>query len=139
MKKTIVSIKLGKLAKKKGYLSAVCDHVYLEDGSFRRQYGLRNYPDELFGNVTPAPKLCELQTWLIDNHKILVEAFPVDSWEEWHYRITIEDCLAPFAIVKDSVHEIHKVKGDDKHFWHSYEKALEEGLYEGLKLIKDEK
>jgi|GEM_PF-6260355 len=35
-------------------------------------------------------------------NKILVEVRPIDSWDEWIYTITVEDCHAPFALVFES-------------------------------------
>ena len=71
--------------------------------------------------------MCELQRWLILNHKILVDITVVDDWNEWSYTITVKDCMSPLAIVDCSI---------DTYFTQLL--ALEAGLLNALKLIEND-
>lgn len=35
--------------------------------------------------------------WL-DANKTMVEVFAVDAWDNWMFRIVLEDCMAPFFV-----------------------------------------
>lgn len=52
-------------------------------------------------NVILAPTWTQLDEWLLER-KVLIETIPVDSWKgNWYWRVSIEDYLAPFCLVKD--------------------------------------
>jgi len=68
--------------------------------------------------------MCELQKWLRDEYRILVEAVAVNDWDHWIYSITVEGAMCPFD----------ELSWNEKEY-SSYEEALEAGLQEVLKLI----
>jgi len=83
------------------------------------------YPFHTIPNV---PTQSNLQKWLRDTKKILVEARPIDSWDSWTYYIWGKDDMAPFF-------QIYPHSDEDPFEGISYEEALEEGLYNALKFI----
>lgn len=81
--------------------------------------------DERLERLIPTYQQSELQTYL-RNRKILVEAVPVDSWDNWTYSIYVEDCFAPFA----------KVAPEDISLeFPTYEDALEAGLTKAIDFL----
>lgn len=81
--------------------------------------------DNYLETLIPTYQQSELQTYL-RNHKILVEAVPVDSWDNWTYSIYVEDCFAPFA----------KVAPEDISLeFPTYEDALEAGLTQAIDFL----
>lgn len=71
--------------------------------------------------------MCELQRWLILNHKILVDVTVVDNWDSWDWKITIEDLMSPLAIVNCNLED-----------YSTQLLALEAGLLNALKLIQND-
>ena len=53
------------------------------------------------------PTWHQLDEWLL-NKGILIETFPVDNWDEWHFRISVRDQSMPFLEVKNSAIENSK-------------------------------
>lgn len=73
--------------------------------------------------------LCELQLWFRDVHKISVTVFS-SSQESWTVKVNTPSVPSP----KGNLEQL-KWRGEDAI---SYEEALEAGLLEALKLIKNE-
>lgn len=129
----IVSFKTAKLAKEKGFSEKTSSH-------WQRDYGdLENdtYPPldsfTFWNNIpyrnssevelVPAPTQSELQKWLRDKHEIHVEVrvYSCSKPEKFEYEVSILD---------KSYGEWVKVDSNLK-----FEKSLEKGLQEALKLI----
>ena len=68
-----------------------------------------------------APTQSLLQKWLREEHNIFAYCLPCEHNKGWYWQITIfpEDCITDFELEKNK----------------SYEQALEDGLFEALKLI----
>lgn len=62
------------------------------------------------------------------SRKVLVEAIPVDSWTEWHWRITLEDCMAPFFTFETS---------DPEQLYTSHKEAMISGIKRGFEIINE--
>lgn len=143
MKEQLISLETAKLAKEKGFEWG-CYHHYdggkliahwLENGSdtdieFRVDLEdlLENYNHKYYkGDLQSAPTQSLLQKWLRDVHGISVLA-------------TLDDTLSHYCIV-GTLHPQASWIGQSfstKHVYSSYEQALEAGLLESLKLIKNE-
>ena len=118
MEETKISHKTAKLAKEKGFdVGSDKSFSYNEDGSVTRA-AFQNY-SQICYKVTQAL----LAKWLREIHNIYVEP-RLESGAGYVCRVYIIGMIAPSFIGKI---------GDD------YEDRLEEGLQEGLKLIKEEK
>jgi hypothetical protein len=125
MQHQVISYKTALLAKEKGFNEESSDW-YDEEQNTHHHLVTSARNAGLTGKKCVAVSQDLLQKWLRITHKILVEVFPVDSWNEWHYRIVTEDCMAPFAIVECA--------GDDGE-WKDHDVAREIGLHEALKYI----
>jgi hypothetical protein len=113
MEETIVSFKVAKLAKKKGF-DISQSQMYASNG---------NITDKVydFDNWCEAPTQSLLQKWLREIHKKHINVQPFyykSNFISWDLKI-------------------HNTYYKDK--FNTYEEALEKGLLEGLKLIKDGK
>ena len=75
-------------------------------------------------NYITCPLQAELQKWLREKHNIDVFVVPYFKWNEKKH--------------KYGYFILHLEKDTDVDDFYEYEAALEEGLYEALKLIKDE-
>jgi hypothetical protein len=73
----------------------------------------------------PAPTLALAQKWLMDDHKLIIQVIPFDSWDNWVFKILAEDCMSPFFEAHDEMKEFN-----------SYDEALEAGILEATNLIK---
>ena len=122
MKEQLISFETAKLAKKKGVKLDI-DGLYWEDGNYDSGENALAYED--FPDVVSAPTQSLLQRWFREVHKISVE---VSSgwWDEgkveWEYNVYKK------GLDDDSPCSLTVFK--------TYEKALEVGLQEALKLIK---
>lgn len=83
---------------------------------------LVEYEYQILGKVCTQSLLSKI---LRERYKILVEVRPIDSWETWTYDIYLEDIMSPFFKVDPNIYE-----------YNNYEHALEMGLQEGLKYVK---
>lgn len=136
MKEQEISLQAAKLAKLKGF-DWECRGYYKPKSRFKdnlqEHFGKYNsnkkqtYIDEngieQIAEMYSAPTQGLLQKWL-RSKKILVDIFPIDSWESWHYNIFMEDAMSPFFKTSDCTIE-----------YNSYEQALEVALLEALNLL----
>ena len=158
MKEDIISFKTAKLAREKGF-KELCYSYYFEDGEFKEYqindtYGYygdeytidleefyenwndkaltKKNGDRCFGcsknsgylNTFSAPTQSILQKWLREKYNIHVE---VRIWSQGYGVVLFQN---NFPIVQVNNNYI---------YWHKgYEEALEEGLFEALKLINNE-
>lgn len=58
---------------------------------------------------------------LILKQQIYIDVFPIDSWNEWHYKIAMPDCSAPITDQYSSFN-------DNKDGFETYGHALEVAL-----------
>lgn len=72
----------------------------------------------------PCPTQSDLQKWLREKHNI-------------HIEICYNDQIGYRVWIKSFSDNILSVKKEDNIFFNTYEEALEQGLLEGLKLIKE--
>lgn len=124
MKDELISFETAKLAKEKGFgktLETIYPHSYLEDGKIVLN-SCNNTEEGLFS----APTQSLLQKWLRDIHNIHINVSNLHlskgEWREQAYNL-------------DEGH--YKGAPAGFHF-KTYEKALEIGLQEALKLIKND-
>jgi len=126
MKEELVSFETSHLAKEKGFSIPVCNWYHHANPS--TSYLGETYSEPFDTNSHEvhnysAPSQTILQKWLRETHEIHIEIIhftnqPMDE-EMW------KDCYQVF-VDSEGLHPYHK----------TYEKALEMGLYEALKLIK---
>lgn len=118
MQDQLISFKTAQLAKEKGLDILTRENewdlftMYMKDGASYEE-SLNNLSD-CFLAVTQSL----LQRWLREKYKIIVEVGYYD-YDNWNY----------------SVWNPSRFENSDPNF-QTYEEALEEGLYEALKLIK---
>ena len=143
MKEQLVSFETAKLAKEKGFTeeclhfyckNKVCDHIEEPYEYSFRVNGNKDSKDNLgYGITWSAPTQSLLQKWLREKHNIIVTSLPYEDeipecegekrqtlWEDE----TIDCRETPW------LREITTYT-----YYHSYEKALEIGLQEALRLI----
>jgi hypothetical protein len=130
MKEQIVSFETAKLAKEKGFDKVWCNNIYcvgfndLPEDKEIIECDLRNNVDGQF-HLALAPTQSLLQRWLREKHKIHIDLWYNDLTNKW--RCECLYLLPLMAVLSVNCNE-HP----------TYEEALEEGLYQALKLIKDE-
>lgn len=113
MKEQLISFKTAELAKEKGFLE-YCENFYSSKGILNESTG---------NEITYlAPTQSLLQKWLRENHNIHIDISM--QYNVWFYSVN----KIPFNHFKDN-----DIVGGT--YFSSYEKALEKGLYEALKLI----
>lgn len=131
MKDTLISFITAKLAKEKGFDIPIY-HYYADsktnsDKSFILQNGIkRNFNDKDEGCLYSAPSQSLLQKWLREIHKI-------------HITISVGDD-DNYAVIVGTYDNQEWVRDEQDEFvpifYKTYEEALEQGLIQGLKLIK---
>lgn len=133
MEDQIISFETAKLAKEKGF--NIPTRNFYADSSWDSkeiysviEVGYNEFTDSMennhgFGDITLIPTQSLLQRWLREVQGIHVEA-TFDSFHKVYY---IQ------LYLKDN----HTFHGEDDRIFKTYEEALEKGLIEGLKLIKN--
>lgn len=143
MREELVSFKVAKLAKEKGFNEKSQYYYVLDFGSFQRittplkfKTPLENeniYQSCKLAGSQPhlalAPTQSLLQKWLREVHKINVESNYLPNIQKY-------SCLYIPMTGKTSIKDINYVS---KIRFNTYEEALELGLQGALKLIKNEK
>lgn len=135
MTENIISFKVAKLAKEKGF-KAISRYgheasLYDKDGThvYYTNYGFMG--SGLNDEYISAPTQSVLQKWLRDVHDIHVNPWCNASGWAWELERTNGTHISLMGI-DDNVFEIEPESGMFK----TYEEALEAGLQEALKLIK---
>ena len=137
MKEEVISFETAKLAKEKGFdwkclhfycINSTCNHIDTPyEYSFRVNANFNSEDNFGYGKTWSAPTLAFLQQWLREKHKIDVLPTMSRNSRTYGYRIfCIEDGK---TIEYVHIYEKHE----------TYEQALEQGLIEGLNLIKNER
>lgn len=86
--------------------------------------------ENVFGSKNcwlPAGTLSLAQKWLREAKKFLIEVKPLDSWDNWIYKICEEDCCSPFFELTTNPELEFK----------TYEEALEAGIVHALKSLPE--
>ena len=136
MKEQLITFETAKLAKEKGF-DWMCEDGYYEDnGDFWEDWDLYlsdHYKKRLISqNVCGAPTQSLLQKWLREKHQLSVcvdfrdtNTSKVEGINQVYYDVMIYRLSGGDAHKKHKINEISDI----------YEKALERGLQEALKLI----
>lgn len=122
MKETLISFETAVLAKEKEFNEECLNYYMGSKRLFNSNTLKNNNKKEISKEKYSAPTLSLLQKWLREVHNINIEI----SWNSnlsHKYQVQIHN-LEKFCVY-DSIIE-----------YNTYEEALEEGVYEGLKLIK---
>ena len=129
MEEQLVSFETAKLAKEKGFpsINTGLNKMYTEEGHFYNSVG----PTFDESSSYQAPTQSLLQKWLREKHNIIVEVKPIEWYSPkfvfylliWHKDTIIQ--------IKRTEKDLPKIKWE----FFNYEKALEKGLFEALKLI----
>lgn len=125
MEDKLIDFTTAKLAKEKGF-NIVSKHWYDQTEALNPIEGIRGAM--MYFNVGYAPTQSLLQRWLREVHNlhIYIDTTPLfDKMQGSKYKSTIKVPFSPF-------------KWTTGHYYlgNTYEEALEEGLLQGLKLIK---
>lgn len=124
MKEQLISLETAKLAKEKGF-NEPCYAYYSESRDLMDHIsafpGYYNVGEQV--DILAAPTQSLLTKWLRETHKTYIQIFLVDEWGYWCYEILTADS-APDRIVASG-----------SKCYPTYEEALEEGLFQALKLI----
>lgn len=122
MKEQLITFETAKLTKEKGF-SEFTYTVYNENGkSFVFNSGFLSRATRI-----PAPTQSLLQKWLREKHNIVVWLKPYHAELNGYYSDN-------WSVYIDDSHGRHLIT--DYIYVHGYEKALEKGLQEALKLIE---
>lgn len=125
----LVNFEIAKLAKTKGF-DVLVDHAYYINGD-TYTLGFSNY-DEPWYNEIKCPTQSLLQKWFIEKHNYYVNIFPDYDSKDTTY-ITSWNCnIINLQWGDDKEHHIEKYL---RSYHKSYDDALEEGLFETLKLL----
>ena len=132
MKEQLISFKIAKLAKEKGFNISCKGRYGLQSTILYSDYGFHiNDEDDIIHISAPTQSL--LQAWLRDKHNIIVNSIP--------YEDEIPECEGGIrqTLWEDETidcREIPWLRDITTHtYYHSFEEALEKALFEGLKLI----
>ena len=131
LKEELISFETAKLAKDKGFNWKVSLHYESNGDRFFDKVECNFNNVEL---ICSAPTQSLLQKWLREVHNIIVTSKPYqddvsnETDEDIEFQTLWENEILD---VKDSYNIF-----SDYTFYHSYEEALEIGLYQALKLIK---
>lgn len=118
-----ITFETAKLAKEKGFEFNVNFGVYDMSGKYHPYMA-----HWISGVIYPAPSQSLLQKWLRDNHKINIVIIPSFKCYNINY-------ITQYNEIEDD-NIIFELEGLDFKDFDSYEDALEEGLFIGLKQIK---
>ena len=135
MQDQLVSFKVAKLAKEKGFDNIHVDVYYHINKGYTLGYAMciSEVNKQTYGCLL-APTQSLLQKWLRDKHEIHIFVIPCEPSSYSKYKdlsvVWIYDIYKPLLVEYG-----HSNKGDNLL---SYEQALDEGLYEALTLIKSE-
>ena len=128
MQEQLVSFKVAKLAKEKGFDNIHVDVYYHINKGYTLGYAMCiSEVNKQTDGCLLAPTQSLLQKWLREKHNILVEP----CWEGTHEIYSINYRI---IILGNTIYKDFRGCFDGQ----SYEQALEEGLYEALTLIKNE-
>ena len=126
MKEELISLKTAKLAKEKGFTES-CEYAYVND--FEEEWNLEDIEyndgcvfDNKFHNNCSAPTQSLLQRWLREVHDIDIIIHRQHNNPKMYYSSIWYKSKNPW----NPPSAMNKL---------TYEEALEEGLYEALKLI----
>lgn len=142
MTEQLISFKTAKLAKEKGFYIPTLAYCfengnvgldYIGEGQFRNVLESDNHnKNGYYINRYSLPTQSLLQKWFREEHEIYIEVMwfgDKDTGVEWDYQISKILDSNP-----DLSHNYLNEWSDNRNF-QTYEEALEEGLFQALKLI----
>lgn len=142
MEEQLISYKTAAVAKHKGF-NEPCQ-FWFPDWSTQTIYdsldhGYSQFPErsELvkgYGDITLAPTQSLLQKWLREFYKIHIEIELTDNTKYFHFSYIIITSNDRNYYDSEMIDEAKTHVNSEK--FSTYEEALEEGLYEALKLVK---
>ena len=134
MEEQLISFDTAKLAKEKGFTQDIFKAQFClnEDGRWRNTTKVEK-SKRIF-----APTQSLLQRWLREEYNIMIEVIPhrEEGCEKWKAKEDIYWEVLVDYYGKDFEIHINNECDYNETFLNSYEKALEKGLYEALKLIE---
>lgn len=143
MKEQLINFETAKLAKEKGFdgICRHCYHSFLETGEeneiktpLLREFTQRKFQNSIITKYNiAAPTQSLLQKWLREVHDIHIEIRNYQEYDKDNYAHTLN--FTKNANYKNE--EGNKIgQIISRKYFDTYEEALEQGLFEGLKLIK---
>jgi len=131
MNEPLITFRTAKLAKEKGF-NIESHNWYDQTETLNPTKGVRG--SMCYTNEGYAPPQSLLQKWLREEHNIDVWAQPfVEGYRTDNFELYLPDESYSYFLFKDGVWATDEVDFID------FEEALEEGLYQALLLIKDNK
>lgn len=131
MKEQLISFETAKLAAEKGFNIETRNSDYMVDG---------NYPGKIGACVScttyvPCPNQTLLQKWLREVHQIYVD-IDIDQTTAPKFCYMISRFIGnPMNLAAEEWDWENHPNGENWHLHRKWEDALEEGLFEALKLI----
>lgn len=122
MEEQLITLETAKLANKAGFKN-ITDKFYLPSTIHQDRIMLKYNEQVLPNGGYDAPTQSLLQRWLREVHDIDAEASLVERLNTRNYLIRLYRNSKPVVLATF-------------HYYKTYEEALEEGLYQALKLIK---
>lgn len=127
MNKLFVPYYIAVKLRKKGF-NEDCLAYYLvgvgPDNRIALEIGIDNDLETLIERV-PAPLYQQVIDWFREKHKIFIEISPIDSWDNWVFRVYLEDIMSPFYS--------NPWNGEE---YDSYHKAMIESINEALNYVQ---
>lgn len=140
MEEQLISFETAKLAKEKGF-NEICDGHFEENGGAYNSYGAEFRPNKVINEVLYArPTQALLQKWLREVHNCFIDILPHRDGDsknkQWKSKKDVFWTVEVDYYGKNF--EIPYTENADfvKNFNRNYEKALEIGIFQALKLIK---
>ncbi len=132
MEDQLVSLETAQLAKEKGFNTYSKSGSYNKDGRYMYEIVADVETIDSYGLI-PAPTQSLLHKWLREVHGFNIQVYPMERWldsgneMEIYFEVNLKETNALNGLLN--------IKSNMLNF-EVYEDALEEGLYEALKLIK---
>lgn len=145
MTEELISFETAKLAKEKGFNIRIQHTVngqnclyFLDTGEVPKMINTNQIDnwndDKKFQHVCSAPTQSLLQKWLREIHKIHIEIDFYDNARTYHFEYRV------ITSKNRDYNDLDMIDSAKRHYnakkFNTYEKALEQGLYQALKLIK---
>ena len=138
MREPVVSYKVAKLAKEKGF-DEKCINWFDNNGNNQNLYAwtwnTNNGNRSDFACVRPTQSL--LQKWIRERYSIHIEIKPIPLGEngfKWIYELGLMEISSLDNVSRRNTYSI--LTGKEGVYFDDYEEALDDGLFEALKLIK---
>jgi hypothetical protein len=118
-----IAFKLKELGFDGGYMA-----VYLSKDNFKIEYGLLNYPKELFGDIIKAPLWQQVIDWFREKHNIIIEV-----WFDYT-QININEFLWIYEIYVNNNQHDH-----DGSWYDNFNECREFAILKAIELLNNDK